>query len=95
MRGFDLIVLSEVLYYLSRRDADATAHKTLRVLRTGAVVVVVHYLGRTDTARSGDDAARQFIQLTRRRLRVVASRRTTRYRLDVLTTREPARAGWR
>jgi SAM-dependent methyltransferase len=84
-RTFDLIVLSEVLYYLSRDDVAATACKTLRCVRPGAVVLLVHWLGETGTARSGDAAARQFIQRTRPRLHAVARRRNARYRLDVLT----------
>jgi hypothetical protein len=84
-RTFDLIVLSEVLYYQSRRGLWATARKTLRSLRARGVVVLVHWLGPTGTARSGNDAAEQFIGLTRRHLRSVRRRRNARYRLDVLT----------
>jgi len=80
---FDLIVLSEVLYYQSRRDVWATARKTLRCLRAEGVVVMVHWLGVTGTARGGDQVARQFINQTTR-LRRVARRRTGSYRLDVL-----------
>jgi SAM-dependent methyltransferase len=87
-KKFDLIVLSEVLYYQSRRDGWATSRKTMRGLRPRAVVMLVHWLGATGTARSGDDAARQFIQATRGRLRVVLRRRNARYRLDLLTTRD-------
>jgi SAM-dependent methyltransferase len=91
-KKFDLIVLSEVLYYQSRRDGWATSRKIMRGLRPGGVVMLVHWLGETGTARSGDDAARQFIQSTRRRLRVVLRRRNARYRLDLLTTRDHWRA---
>jgi SAM-dependent methyltransferase len=93
VKKFDLIVLSEVLYYQSRRDGWATSRKTMRCLRPGAVVMLVHWLGATGTARSGDDAARQFIQSTRGRLRVVLHRRNARYRLDLLTTRDHWHAG--
>jgi SAM-dependent methyltransferase len=81
---FDLVVLSEVLYYQSARDQRRTVSKTLRTLRPNGVVVLVHWLGETGTARSGDEAANQFIRQARRRLRVVSRKRNSRYRLDIL-----------
>ena len=85
--AFDLVILSEVLYYQSRPDESATIRKTLRCLRAGAIVVLVHWLGETGTSRSGDAAAVQFIRQSRRRLDIVTTRRNTRYRLDVLERR--------
>jgi SAM-dependent methyltransferase len=81
---FDLIILSEVLYYQSASDRRATAMKTLRSLRARGTVVLVHWLGETGTPHSGDRVASQFITQTRGRLRVIARRRNARYRLDVL-----------
>jgi chemotaxis methyl-accepting protein methylase len=83
-RAFDLIILSEVLYYQSRRDQSATARKISRSLRAQAIVVLVNWLGETGTARSGDTAAKQFIRETGRLLHVVRQTRNSRYRLDVL-----------
>jgi SAM-dependent methyltransferase len=80
---FSLIVLSEVLYYLSRGDVRDAARRTVRALRAGGVVVIVHWLGATGTARGGDQVARQFIRQACR-LPVMAQRRNGRYRLDVL-----------
>jgi 2-polyprenyl-3-methyl-5-hydroxy-6-metoxy-1,4-benzoquinol methylase len=85
---FDLIVLSEVLYYLSRRDVRSTVRRTMRTLRAGGVVIIVHWLGATGTARNGDQVAREFIAQTRR-LPLIAPRRTGQYRLDVLRRRGP------
>jgi SAM-dependent methyltransferase len=85
---FDLIILSEVLYYLSRCGVRDTARRTMRSLRARGVVILVHWLGATGTARGGDLVARQFISQARR-VRVVARRRTGQYRLDVLQRREP------
>jgi SAM-dependent methyltransferase len=82
---FDLILLSEVLYFQSWSDGRTTARKTLRHLRANGVVVLVNWLGETGTARSGEIAAEQFIQQTRRSLHVVHHRRTACYRLDVLS----------
>ena len=84
---FDLIVLSEVLYYLSRRDVRDTVRKTVRALRAGGVVIIVHWLGATGTARGGDQVARAFI--SRARLPVIAWRRKRQYRLDVLQRQGP------
>jgi SAM-dependent methyltransferase len=81
---FDLIVLSEVLYYQSAPDQRRTVNRTLRSLRVDGVVVLVHWLGETGTARSGDQAANQFIRQARRRLRVVSRKRNPGYRLDIL-----------
>jgi SAM-dependent methyltransferase len=85
---FDLIVLSEVLYYLSRCGVRNTARRTMRSLRTRGVVILVHWLGATGTARGGNLVACQFISQARR-LRLVARRRTRQYRLDVLQRQEP------
>jgi SAM-dependent methyltransferase len=81
-RTFDLVVLSEVLYYLSDADARALARKTIRCLGARGIVLLVHWLGETGTRRSGDQAARRFIRQAPR-LRIVARKRTSRYRLDV------------
>jgi SAM-dependent methyltransferase len=85
---FDLIVLSEVLYYLSRCGVRDTVRRTMCSLRIGGVVILVHWLGATGTTRGGDLVARQFISQARR-IRVVSRRRTGQYRLDVLRRREP------
>jgi SAM-dependent methyltransferase len=85
---FDLIILSEVLYYLSRCGVRDTARRTMRSLRAGGVVILVHWLGATGTLRGGNLVARQFFSQARR-VRVVARRRTGQYRLDVLQRREP------
>ena len=81
---FDLVVLSEVLYYQSARDQRRTVTRTLRTLRPTGVLILVHWLGETGTARSGDEAANQFTRQARRRLRVVSRKRNSRYRLDIL-----------
>ena len=81
---FDLVVLSEVLYYQSARDQRRTLAKTLRSLSASGVIILVHWLGETGTARSGDAAANQFIRQARRRLHVLSRKRNSQYRLDIL-----------
>ncbi|HEX4766693.1 MAG TPA: class I SAM-dependent methyltransferase [Lichenihabitans sp.] len=81
---FDLIVLSEVLYYLSPADLDATADRCLDALRAEGEVLLCHWLGETDYPQSGDEAADRFIAATSGRWRVRFRRREPAYRLDVL-----------
>lgn len=53
---FDLMVLSEVVYYWDDRDLDAVAAAIRRGLRPRGRLLLVHWLGETDYPRSGDDA---------------------------------------
>jgi len=82
---FDLIVLSEVLYFLVPVDIDAVADCTVGSLVRGGVVVLVNWLGRSGDPCTGEDAARLFIDRAGSVLRTVVSERTAEYRLDVLT----------
>jgi cyclopropane fatty-acyl-phospholipid synthase-like methyltransferase len=58
---FDLIVLSEVLYYFSLADLDAVIARVKHSLTTGGVALLVHWLGPLDDPTSGEQAARHFI----------------------------------
>jgi cyclopropane fatty-acyl-phospholipid synthase-like methyltransferase len=82
---FDLVVLSEVLYYLSRRDVARTARNVLKTLEADGAVILVHWLGDTGVGRTGDDAASWFAGDVAPNLRVTLRRRTADYRLDVLS----------
>jgi len=79
---YDLIVLSEVLYYLAAPDLVKTAALAASALNPGGVVLLVHYLGETDYPLDGDEAAELFIEASQLD-RVVASRAPL-YRIDVL-----------
>ncbi len=81
---FDLIVLSEVLYYLSPADLDATADRCFDALRRDGEVLLCHWLGETDYPQSGDEAADRFIAATSGRLQVRFRRREPAYRLELL-----------
>jgi 2-polyprenyl-3-methyl-5-hydroxy-6-metoxy-1,4-benzoquinol methylase len=83
---FDLIVLSEVLYFLSQADIDRCAAHVRTGLLPNATVVLVNWLGQTDDPLSGDDAANRFIAATAGALSVSSHSRHQGYRLDVLTT---------
>lgn len=79
---FDLIVLSEVLYFLSLNDIARCARHVVRSLLPGGVVLLVNWLGRSDDPVSGDEAADRFIAASA--LPVARQDRAEQYRLDVL-----------
>ena len=82
---FDLIVLSEVLYYLDKDDLDRLAARTMLSLAPGGTVLMVHWLGETDYPLSGDDAVEHFTsRLERRPVRMFRQVREPEYRLDCL-----------
>jgi ubiquinone/menaquinone biosynthesis C-methylase UbiE len=82
---FDLIVLSEVLYFLSSEDSRGVAARCRRCLTVGGVILLVNWLDKSpDDPCSGDHAADRFIEAGRDWLRAGFSRRTERYRVDRL-----------
>lgn len=82
--SFDLVVMSEVLYYFVAPDLDASAARVLAGLTSGGEVLLCHWLGETDYPLSGDEAAERFIAATAPRLRVRRQARREHYRLDLL-----------
>ena len=57
---YDLILLSELVYYLAASDIDALARCVARDAVAGAECVLVQYQGETDTAIRPDAARDQF-----------------------------------
>ena len=88
--AFDLILFSEVLYYLGLDGIDRVAQHTARSLAPGGVVVLVNWAGVTDGACTGDEAAELFIKASASRLSSSVLTRAERYRLDVLVDRNTA-----
>lgn len=82
--SFDLILLSEVVYYLDRPDLEALAARVGAALGPGGDVVLVHWTGETHYPLSGDEAAEAFIRASVGFARVLRQDRTDQYRLDVL-----------
>ncbi len=81
-RTFDLIVLSEILYYLVPDDIVRVAEKVAASVEPSGVVLLVHYLGETDYPVTGDQAASLFMgKVGLQREKQI---RTERYRIDVL-----------
>jgi SAM-dependent methyltransferase len=84
---FDLILLSEVVYYLDAGDVARLAARVRACLRPGGDVVLVHWTGETHYPLSGDAAAERFIADAAAFLSVRRQARTDKYRLDVLVGR--------
>lgn len=81
---FDLILLSEVIYYLDADDVGRLAERVTHAIAPGGNVELVHWVRETDYPLSGDEATEIFLAATAGRLRPRARRRTPDYRLDLL-----------
>ena len=81
---FDLILLSEVVYYLSREDVGRLAKRVTCSLAPDGSVILVHWTGSTDYPLSGDDAVALFIERMGPVCAVVRADRYAEFRLDVL-----------
>lgn len=81
---FDLIVFSEVLYFLSTADIERTAQRVRETILPGATIILVNWLGQTDDPSPADAGPDCFIKDTNGILRVVRQERLERYRLDLL-----------
>lgn len=82
---FELILLSEVVYYLSREDVARLAAKVTRSLAPGGSVILVHWTGTTNYPLGGDEAVALFIERIGSTCVVKRSDRYSRFRLDVLS----------
>ena len=81
---FDLIMLSEVVYYLDRADVARLVARIEGALAPGGDLVLVHWTGATDYPLSGDAAAGLVIAGTAGFLGLSRQERAAEYRLDVL-----------
>ena len=79
---FDLVLFSEVLYYLTPEGIAQAARLTCEGLRPGGVVLLVHWFGPTDGSVPGDEAVRLFASAAPE-LRPAAHRRDETYRMDL------------
>ena len=82
--AFDLVVVSEVLYYLNGQDVKAVARRVAEALLPGGEAVLVHWTGPHALPQplSGDEASEVFIAAAG--LSVARQERAETYRLDVL-----------
>jgi SAM-dependent methyltransferase len=84
---FDLILLSEVLYFLDLNDLRATAGQVLGSLAPEGLVLLVNWRGDTAAPFTGEAAADLFLQSCGDRLSPLLQRREPAYRLDLLSRR--------
>lgn len=89
--AFDLILLSEVVYYLDPGDVARLAARVGASLAPGGDCLLVHWTGETDYPLSGDEAAERFTAASSAFAAVTRRERSERYRLDLL--RAAARGG--
>ncbi len=79
---FDLIVISEMLYFLDRDDVASTARLASGSLARDGAVLLVNWTGYTDSPTTGDEAAELFVS-TAKFLRHTGIRQRD-YRIDLL-----------
>jgi cyclopropane fatty-acyl-phospholipid synthase-like methyltransferase len=82
---FELILLSEVVYYLGPEDVSRLAARVTHSLPKGGSVILVHWTGPTDYPLSGDEAAALFIERMGSTCVVERADRYAEFRLDVLS----------
>jgi cyclopropane fatty-acyl-phospholipid synthase-like methyltransferase len=82
---FELILLSEVVYYLSRDDVGRLAANVANSMAKGGSVILVHWTGPTNYPLSGDEAAALFVERLGPSYGVERADRYAEFRLDVLS----------
>ncbi|MGK7867096.1 SAM-dependent methyltransferase [Falsiroseomonas sp. E2-1-a20] len=81
---FDLILLSEVIYYLQPAEVADLARRVRDTAAPGADILAVHWTGETDYPMSGDAAAEAFIAALGPQARILRQDRQPEYRLDLM-----------
>ena len=84
---FDLIVLSEVLYYFNQDEIAKFATLLAEQMTCDAAFMLVHWLGPTPDYPLTGDAAVEAFEATMPQLTVLMRQRMPQYRLDVLGVR--------
>jgi len=82
---FDLILLSEVVYYLAPDDVAQLARRVETSLEPGGDIALIHWTGPTNYPLSGDDATEIFLSEVRGFTSIVQQQRFEAFRLDVVT----------
>lgn len=81
---FDLVVLSEVLYYFDATQISTIARLLIREMTADAVIVLVHWLGPTPDYPLNGDAAVAAFETAIGGFSEILRQRTAQYRLEVL-----------
>jgi len=80
---FDLVTLSEVVYYWDRADLARLADYLRDVVVVGGDILLVHWTGDTDYPLSGDDAVEGLRGLLGEMVEPIREERRELYRLDL------------
>lgn len=81
---FDLIVLSELLYFLAPEDVERCARHVDGSTRQNSIVLLVNWLGQSNDPCTGDEAAEIFIASLGNAFHIEHAYRAERYRIDRL-----------
>ena len=81
---YDLIFLSEVVYYFERADVERIARHVASSVEPAGDIVIIHWTGDTHYPLSGDEASEAFIAASASYAAPISSARAEEYRLDVL-----------
>lgn len=81
--SFDLVLLSEVIYYWDSRDLKAMADYLRAAVPSGGHLLLVHWTGETDYPKSGDEAVAELRGLLGDAIAGVHEERRDAYRLDL------------
>lgn len=82
---FDLIVLSEVLYYFKTEDLEKVARKCCDALAPGGEFLLCHWLGETNYPLTGPEASECFAQAVAKQTPLRRILRDEVYRLERLS----------
>jgi SAM-dependent methyltransferase len=82
---FDLMVLSEVLYYFSASDLECVAQRCLEALEDSGEIILCHWLGETDYPLAGTEASNLFAAAVAAKLPIRSIVHEGIYRLERLT----------
>jgi SAM-dependent methyltransferase len=82
--AWDLIVLSEVLYFFDAEDIGHLARHVARTLAPGGAVLIASYLGDTETELDGPASEARFLDCLARLRPMRAARRVARPRFQAL-----------
>lgn len=80
---FDLVLLSEVVYYWDDADLALAGRRLCGALASGGDLLLVHWLGPTDYPKSGDEAVDALRAALGDAVRPIAAERRDEYRLDL------------
>jgi 2-polyprenyl-3-methyl-5-hydroxy-6-metoxy-1,4-benzoquinol methylase len=79
---FDLIVLSEILYYFDKSDLERVARSCFDAISRDGEIVLCHWLGETDYPLAGAETSELFARYIRPALPVRSILHDTTYRLE-------------